>query len=617
MLPSEPVISTGGVQQTVSGETGETISRWTSEAVSSWRSLKPGEVSGFQSEGIRVEKEERWCLADLSVLRAGAQTVCPVEAILNSGSGIMTMSVGVAAKLQAMIPDIRVVTPMSGKQLVKLANGNVERMKQKSCPVQTALYTSWGPVALDPCSYAVMPRTDDVKIMGSPTLEALGIDVYSSLGDCARARNTSVQGVNTPDFTDCRRSSIAVDALQQPGGRAEPVYSSVERLLSRSLAMSISPKQELAELDVAPEGAVQATADNGISESDVSQIREPVRSRASIFRRTLHGYPPPRVEPLKVKFKPVVVEAKARPRAYFSVRMALLARCIATLVALELVSCGLQVVWARAASATPEKSCFRWMGAYKTGEEVPRPHKEVVHGARPGKVLHFSFLSVSEGGPLGDADLDEGDPFKYVLVRMDDPSDFVRLEPAESCTAATTVKHLLTWCKALGPQEGGISDTASQYENRVVRVLEQALMDRRFVVANSRLSYRECERMMRDIVRTLKVIMQEGRRNADPWIGLVPAVQWALNTGFEESYESCSCISDARSDCSGGNATLRCGRDRSRRAAVSQEERRRITRRALPKVLDVAVSAGLADVKELVLVELLVENEEAHCDLYT
>ncbi|CAN0007507.1 unnamed protein product, partial [Sphacelaria rigidula] len=86
-----------------------------------------------------------------------------------------------------------------------------------------------------------------------------------------------------------------------------------------------------------------------MSESDVSQIREPVRNRASIFRRVLHGYPPARAEPLKVKFKPVVVEAKARQRAYFPVRMASLARCIATLVALGLVYCSLQVEWARAA----------------------------------------------------------------------------------------------------------------------------------------------------------------------------------------------------------------------------------------------------------------------------
>ncbi|CAM9915354.1 unnamed protein product, partial [Sphacelaria rigidula] len=94
--------------------------------------------------------------------------------------------------------------------------------------------------------------------------------------------------------------------------------------------------------------------------------------------------------------------------------------------------------------------------------------------------------------------------------------------------AATTVKPLLTWCKALGPPDGWVSDTASQYKNRVVRVLEKALVDRRFVVANSPLSHPELERTMRDIVYTLNVIMSGGRRDVNTWVGLVPGVQRAL-----------------------------------------------------------------------------------------
>ncbi|CAM9931172.1 unnamed protein product, partial [Sphacelaria rigidula] len=69
----------------------------------------------------------------------------------------------------------------------------------------------------------------------------------------------------------------------------------------------------------------------------------------------LHGYPPARVEPLKVKFKPIAVEAKAWPRGYFPVRMAWRHAASQYLVALGLVYCSLQVVRARAAIATPEK----------------------------------------------------------------------------------------------------------------------------------------------------------------------------------------------------------------------------------------------------------------------
>ncbi|CAM9842150.1 unnamed protein product, partial [Sphacelaria rigidula] len=103
------------------------------------------------------------------------------------------------------------------------------------------------------------------------------------------------------------------------------------------------------------EEAVQAAADNRISESDVSRICEPVRKRASIFRRVRHDYPPACVEHFKVNFELVAVEAKARPRAYFPVRIVWLARCIAILVALGLVYGSLRVEWARAAIVTPEK----------------------------------------------------------------------------------------------------------------------------------------------------------------------------------------------------------------------------------------------------------------------
>lgn len=101
--------------------------------------------------------------------------------------------------------------------------------------------------------------------------------------------------------------------------------------------MRISPERELAELDIAPEEAVQVAAENGTSESDVSQLREPVQGRASVFRRVLRGHLPARVEPANVEFTTVAVEVKARPGAHSLARMAWSARCIATWVVLGLV----------------------------------------------------------------------------------------------------------------------------------------------------------------------------------------------------------------------------------------------------------------------------------------
>ena len=73
-----------------------------------------------------------------------------------------------------------------------------------------------------------------------------------------------------------------------------------------------------------------------------------------------------------------------------------------------------------------------------------------MHRTRPGEVLHFDYLYVGDSSPLGKDELDEGDAFKFILVMMDGFSNFVRLEPTESCTAASNAKHLLRWCKTLG-----------------------------------------------------------------------------------------------------------------------------------------------------------------------
>ena len=88
------------------------------------------------------------------------------------------------------------------------------------------------------------------------------------------------------------------------------------------------------------------------------------------------------------------------------------------------------------------KQCLHCMDS-KAGEKIPRPLGETGHGRRPGEVLHFDHLYVGDSGPLGKGGLDEGDVFKYILVVMDDLSNFVWLEPTESCAAASTAKHLL------------------------------------------------------------------------------------------------------------------------------------------------------------------------------
>ena len=82
------------------------------------------------------------------------------------------------------------------------------------------------------------------------------------------------------------------------------------------------------------------------------------------------------------------------------------------------------------------------------------------------------------------------------------------------------------WCKTLGVPEVRVSDIASHFKNGVMKMLEGALgVEHRFAVVNSLWSNGTCKRMMREVVRALKAILQEERRDVREWMDVVPAVQ--------------------------------------------------------------------------------------------
>ena len=175
----------------------------------------------------------------------------------------------------------------------------------------------------------------------------------------------------------------------------------------------------------------------------------------------------------------------------------------------------------------------------RAGEVVPRPYGATVHGTAPGDVVHFDFLYVGASGPEGDTGLPDEHGFRYVLVIMDDLSNYVWLEPAESCTAEVAATHLLAWCKTLGVPRVWVSDTATHFKNRVLAQLSDALrIEHRFAVAYTPWSNGACERMVKEVVRALKSILSDQRRHVSNWPDVLPAAQWALNTSFRERYRS-------------------------------------------------------------------------------
>ena len=140
----------------------------------------------------------------------------------------------------------------------------------------------------------------------------------------------------------------------------------------------------------------------------------------------------------------------------------------------------------------------------RSGDVVPRPLGETVHGTAPNEVVHFDYLHVGESGPQASQGLPEDGGIRYILVIIDDLSNFVLMEPVEVCTAEATAASLLTWCKTLGVPSVWVSDTATHFKNAILTRLREALrVDHQFAVAYSPWSKGACERMVKEVVRSL------------------------------------------------------------------------------------------------------------------
>ena len=107
----------------------------------------PGVMSGFVAENVAVDERQKCCQAILSVLGAAGMTAVDAVAILDSGSCITSMSVGIANKLQAAFPDVKVVGGMSQPGKLKVADGRVLKVETKHarCRSRCTPAGAWSP----------------------------------------------------------------------------------------------------------------------------------------------------------------------------------------------------------------------------------------------------------------------------------------------------------------------------------------------------------------------------------------------------------------------------------------------------------------------------------------
>lgn len=173
--------------------------------------------------------------------------MCPVRAVLNSGSNPSSVSDRVVRKLQARFSSISITQSMEGAHCAKLADGSLVFISQKACLLQLTSHTEWCPVVLEPSPDALMPGEDDTILSGGATLKKLGIDVCGSFAARAHSKPIAcVKGMENPTFNERWRVAVAVKALQRVVDEKPMTLNNeaVARALFRGPNMFMVPEEE-------------------------------------------------------------------------------------------------------------------------------------------------------------------------------------------------------------------------------------------------------------------------------------------------------------------------------------------------------------------------------------
>ena len=86
--------------------------------------------------------------------------------------------------MERTLPGVQVRVPFSlGARQAVMASGQKVSVTERTISLQLALVTPWGPASLPPISFAIMPGSDGVLLLGLPTPKDLRVDPYERIRD--------------------------------------------------------------------------------------------------------------------------------------------------------------------------------------------------------------------------------------------------------------------------------------------------------------------------------------------------------------------------------------------------------------------------------------------------
>ena len=101
----------------------------------------------------------------------GERGAISVRAVLDLGAHFTSVSEPLVEMLEQTFPGVPMRIPFSlGTRQAITASGQIVSVTQRTIPLQLTVVTQWGPELLPPISFAIMPGSDGVVILGLLTL---------------------------------------------------------------------------------------------------------------------------------------------------------------------------------------------------------------------------------------------------------------------------------------------------------------------------------------------------------------------------------------------------------------------------------------------------------------
>ncbi|KAE8906314.1 hypothetical protein PF003_g10149 [Phytophthora fragariae] len=140
--------------------------------------------------------------------------------------------------------------------------------------------------------------------------------------------------------------------------------------------------------------------------------------------------------------------------------------------------------------------------------------------AQRNECLHLDYLYLGESYGVT----------KYVLVLKDELTHYCELVAADTADSQTAVAAILDWNKRFGAPPAWMSDKGSHFKNEVVELLAERLgASHQFAPAYTPWINGTVERVNRDILQVLRVMLLESRLDTRNWVYLLPIIQANLN----------------------------------------------------------------------------------------